>query len=122
MMRIRITNVMMTPGVSANDQHVPFINDAEILIENEKILYAGCRQDAPAFEADETIDGTGCLAMPGLCNMHTHTPMTLLRSIGSDLPLDRWLHEAIFPVEKHLTDEAVRAGSDHAIICSEIDV
>ena len=54
--------------------------------------------------------------MPGLCNMHTHTPMTLLRSIGSDLPLDRWLNEAIFPVEKHLTDDAVRAGSDLGIM------
>lgn len=110
-MRIRITNIMMTPGVSG-EAHIPFVPDAEILIEDQWIVYAGKRSEAPAFEADETIDGQGALAMPGLCNMHTHTPMTLLRSIGSDLPLDRWLNEAIFPVEKHLTDDAVRAGSD----------
>lgn len=114
-MRIRITNILMTPGVT-DEAHIPFIEDAEILIEDQLIVYAGKRSEAPAFEADETIDGHGALAMPGLCNMHTHTPMTLLRSIGSDLPLDRWLNEAIFPVEKHLTDDAVRAGTDLGIL------
>ena len=114
-MRTRITNIIMTPGVT-DEIHIPFVADAEILIEDKLIVYAGKREDAPAFEADETIDGRGALAMPGLCNMHTHTPMTLLRSIGSDLPLDRWLNEAIFPVEKHLTDDAVRAGSDLGIM------
>lgn len=114
-MRTRITNILLTPGV-LDEAHIPFIQDAEILIENQLIVYAGKRCDAPAFEADETIDGKGALAMPGLCNMHTHTPMTLLRSIGSDLPLDRWLNEAIFPVEKHLTDDAVRAGTDLGIM------
>ncbi len=114
-MRTRITNIMMTPGVT-DEAHIPFIDDAEILIDGSRIVYAGKREDAPAFEADETIDGAGALAMPGLCNMHTHTPMTLLRSIGSDLPLDRWLNEAIFPVEKHLTDDAVRAGTDLGIM------
>ena len=114
-MRTRITNVVMTPGVT-DEAHIPFIEDAEILIDGHTIVYAGKREEAPAFEADETIDGQGSLAMPGLCNMHTHTPMTLLRSIGSDLPLDRWLNEAIFPVEAHLTDDAVRAGSDLGIM------
>lgn len=115
MMRTRITNITMTPGVT-NEAHIPFIFDAEILIDGSLIVYAGKRENAPAFEADKTIDGNGALAMPGLCNMHTHTPMTLLRSIGSDLPLDRWLNEAIFPIEKHLTDEAVRAGTDLGIM------
>ena len=114
-MRTRITNITMTPGV-VDEAHIPFIYDAEILIEDSLIVFAGKREEAPQFEADETIDGNGALAMPGLCNMHTHTPMTLLRSIGSDLPLDRWLNEAIFPVEKHLTDDAVRAGTDLGIM------
>lgn len=114
-MRTRIANVILTPGVK-DDRHIPFVPDAEVLVEQNRIAFAGRRADAPAFEADVTIDGQGALAMPGLCNAHTHTPMTLLRSIGSDLPLDRWLNEAIFPVEKHLTDEAVRAGSDLGIL------
>ncbi|MCI6378323.1 MAG: amidohydrolase [Clostridiales bacterium] len=114
-MRTRITNILLTPGVTT-ETHIPFVYDAEILIEGNLIVYAGKRGEAPAFVADRTIDGQGALAMPGLCDMHTHTPMTLLRSIGSDLPLDRWLNEAIFPVEKHLTDGAVRAGTDLGIM------
>ncbi len=114
-MRTRITNITLMPGVT-DEAHIPFIYDAEILISDGMIVYAGKREDAPAFEADEVIDGKSSLAMPGLCNMHTHTPMTLLRSIGSDLPLDRWLNDAIFPIEKHLTDDAVRAGTDLGIM------
>lgn len=114
-MRTRITNILLTPGVT-DDAHIPFIENAEILINDNLIVYAGPKAEAPDFEADEIIDGRGALAMPGLCNMHTHTPMTLLRSIGSDLPLDRWLNDAIFPVERHLTDDAVRAGTDLGIL------
>ena len=111
-MRTRITHIWMTPGVVAGDKKIPFIQDAEILIDGNRIVYAGKRDEAPTFEAEQVIEGKGALAMPGLCNLHTHTPMTLFRSIGADLPLDRWLQEAIWPLEKFLTDDAVRAGTD----------
>lgn len=114
-MRTRLTNLVLMPGVS-DEAHIPFVEDAEILIDGQWIVYAGRRSDAPAFEADETIDAQGALAMPGLCNLHTHTPMSLLRSIGGELPLDRWLNDVIFPVEKNLTDDTVRAGSDLGIL------
>ena len=52
----------------------------------------------------------GRLIMPGLVNCHGHTAMTLLRGLGGGLPLQRWLEEAIFPVEAKMTAEDVRAG------------
>ena len=114
-MRTRITNIIMTPGVTT-EAAIPFIYDAEILIDGQRIVYAGPKAEAPAFEADKTIDGEGSLAMPGLCNLHTHTPMTMMRSAGSDLPLERWLNEVVWPIEKFLTDESVKAGSDLGIL------
>ena len=51
------------------------------------------------------------LVMPGLINCHGHTAMTLVRGLGSGLPLQRWLEEAIFPVEAKMTPEDVRAGN-----------
>lgn len=51
-----------------------------------------------------TID-IGGLLMPGLVNSHAHTPMTLLRSAGDGLPLERWLTEVVWPREGRLTDE-----------------
>ena len=44
------------------------------------------------------------LVMPGLVNCHCHAPMTLVRGLGGGLPLQRWLEEAIFPVEAKMTD------------------
>ena len=43
--------------------------------------------------------------LPGLINAHTHAAMTLLRGIGDDLPLRRWLEEAIWPREAALLSE-----------------
>jgi 5-methylthioadenosine/S-adenosylhomocysteine deaminase len=52
----------------------------------------------------------GGLLMPGLVNCHGHTPMTLLRSAGDGLPLDRWLRESVWPREARLEDEDVYWG------------
>lgn len=114
-MRTCITHISMTPGVT-DEKHIPFVMDAELHIDGNQIVYAGKRQGAPSFQADRVIDGKGSLAMPGLINMHTHTPMTLLRGVGSDLRLEEWLHQAIFPLERFLTDESVRAGTDLGIL------
>ena len=39
---------------------------------------------------------------PGLVNCHTHAAMALLRGVGDDLPLMRWLKERIWPLESAL--------------------
>ena len=59
---------------------------------------------APSGSYDERYDGSGKLLMPGLYNAHAHVPMTLLRGRGENLPLDRWLNEAIFPFEDLIED------------------
>jgi 5-methylthioadenosine/S-adenosylhomocysteine deaminase len=38
--------------------------------------------------------------VPGFINAHAHSAMTLLRSAADDLPLQRWLHERIWPLER----------------------
>lgn len=50
------------------------------------------------------------LVMPGLINAHGHTAMTLVRGLGGGLPLQRWLEEAIFPVEAKMTPEDIMVG------------
>ena len=54
---------------------------------------------------EETYDGRGKILMPGLYNAHSHVPMTLLRGLGENLPLDKWLNDAIFPFEALMTDK-----------------
>ena len=57
------------------------------------------------------IEGRNKLILPGLINTHTHSPMTLLRNIGSDLPLQQWLFNEIIPRERKLTSRSVYYGS-----------
>jgi 5-methylthioadenosine/S-adenosylhomocysteine deaminase len=44
--------------------------------------------------------------MPGLVNAHTHASMALLRGVGDDMPLQRWLTERIWPLEQALVGES----------------
>ena len=37
--------------------------------------------------------------LPGLVNTHAHTPMLVLRGMGGDLPLMRWLQDVMWPAE-----------------------
>ncbi|MDD3213742.1 MAG: amidohydrolase [Eubacteriales bacterium] len=110
-MRIRINHIVLTPGVEEGESHIPFIEDAEIQIDGRMIVYAGPEKEAPPFMPDRTIDGDGCLCMPGLVNLHTHTPMTFLRSVGADLVLDDWLHKAIFPLERQWNEQWIRTAT-----------
>ena len=64
-------------------------------------------ESGQTYSYDETFNGRGKLLMPGLYNAHSHVPMTLLRGIGENMPLDRWLNNAIFPFEALMTDEDV---------------
>ncbi len=73
-------------------------------------------EEAPKKVYDEVKDMSGKLLIPGLVNAHTHTPMTLLRGVGSGLPLQRWLFEAIFPVEDKMDTKDVIAGAQFAIL------
>jgi len=60
---------------------------------------------------DETIEAAGAPLVAPLLNMHTHAAMTLFRGYGGDLPLMRWLREAIWPVEARLEAEDVYWGA-----------
>ncbi len=54
---------------------------------------------------------------PGLVNAHTHASMALLRGVGDDLPLQRWLSERIWPLEQALISENfVRDGAELAAV------
>ena len=70
----------------------------------------------PEKKYDEEKDMSGKLLMPGLVNAHGHTAMTLLRGKGSDLNLQDWLHQEMFPVEDKMVNEDFYAGRAVAIL------
>ncbi len=90
------------------------IKDGFLATDGEYITYAG--DVRPEGEFDYEKDMSGKIIMPGIYNCHTHSPMTLLRGVGSDLPLDKWLFEKVFPIEDKLTADDIEAGTCLALM------
>ncbi|MDD3353484.1 TRZ/ATZ family hydrolase [Zoogloea sp.] len=64
------------------------------------------------YTARETVSLPDHILLPGLVNLHCHAAMTLMRGLADDLPLMRWLQEAIWPAEsQHASHAFVRDGS-----------
>ncbi len=78
-------------------------------IEDDRISWIGDPWQVPPASGTE-VCRLGGLLMPGLVNCHGHSPMTLVRSAGDGLPLERWLLEAVWPREARLSDEDVYWG------------
>ncbi len=87
----------------------------EVWIKNEKIAYVADTEelasewdkDFPKINWDLEIDCKENLLMPGFKDAHTHSAMTFLRSYADDVPLQKWLNEKVFPLEKKLTGEDI---------------
>ncbi|MCD2186292.1 MULTISPECIES: amidohydrolase family protein [Actinomycetospora] len=85
------------------------LRDAVVDVDEAgRIAFVGPAAQAPATDAP-TTHCTGLL-MPGLVNTHAHTPLALLRGMGGDLPLMRWLTEVVWPAEARLDAADVRTG------------
>ena len=90
------------------------LKNAYLGIDGQKIVYLGAEKPKEAYA--EVREMSGHLLMPGLYNLHAHNPMVLLRGVGSNLPLERWLKEKIFPIEARLREEDVSAGQRLAMM------
>ena len=66
-----------------------------------EITWVGPAGEAPLVEGIERHD-IGGLIMPGLVNVHCHSPMTLFRGTGDGAPLRQWLTEIMWPREARL--------------------
>lgn len=90
------------------------IKNAYLAVNGDKIAYIG--KELPDGEFDITKDMTGKLLMSGFYNCHNHCPMVLLRGVGSDLPLNEWLFNKVFPIEDKLTADEIYAGTNLALL------
>ncbi len=97
------------PVVLPCDPDCSVLRDAVVDIGADgRLGYVGRADWAPPTAAPtRALPG---ILLPGLVNAHAHSPMTLLRGMGGDLPLLRWLHEVIWPAEARLRPSDVYAG------------
>ena len=90
------------------------LHGAYLGVDEAKIDYIGEGKPEKAYDLEK--DMSGKLLAPGLINCHSHIAMTLMRGIGSGLPLQDWLFKAIFPIEDKLVREDIAAASRFALI------
>ena len=91
-----------------------YLREGYLGIDGDIIDYVG--EARPRGGYDREKDMSRKLLLPGLINCHGHTPMTLLRGIGSDLPLQEWLFEKMMPIEDRLTPQDIKAGNALALL------
>ena len=75
----------------------------DIFIEGSDIV--GIDETPEGFSADEVIDGSRRLTIPGLINAHTHTYMSMMRNVADDLSFTDWLFGTIEPIEDRMEPE-----------------
>ncbi|GAA1125293.1 amidohydrolase [Kribbella jejuensis] len=109
---IRNVSVLVVP-----EQGECRVDDAQDVHVQDDLIVAITPTD-PSDQADEVIDGTGLLAMPGLVNSHTHSPMVMMRGAAEDLAIEDWFNQRIWPMEVNLTPERVRVGA--RLACAEM--
>lgn len=107
-MRILIKNAKILPV----DDAMRVIENGWIGIENSTIVFVEAveTEAIASFTADRVIDAKGKLAMPGFVNTHSHSPMTILRCYGDDLPLNDWLFGKMIPTEEKFSKEDIYWG------------
>ena len=90
------------------------LENAYLGVDGDTIDYVGTERPRAAYDQEKDLSGR--LLLPGLINCHGHSPMVLLRGVGSDLSLQEWLFGKIMPIEDKLTAEDIKIGNQLALL------
>jgi len=97
------------------DDHRREIPDGGFFVEDGFIRQVGLTKELPE-KADEVIDASGHLVMPGLINTHHHFYQTLTRAIpaAQNVNLFNWL-KTLYPIWARMTPEDIRISTQTAL-------
>jgi len=88
------------------------IRNGAVVIENSCIVDVGKSAELKRkYSGYEKIKAEGKVVIPGLINTHQHAAMSLLRGYADDYPLNEWLNNWIWPLEKHMTGHDIYVGA-----------
>jgi cytosine/adenosine deaminase-related metal-dependent hydrolase len=88
--------------------------DGHLVLRDGRIDAVGAGP-APEIPGAAVIDGTGCLATPGLVNTHHHLYQWATRGLAPDGTLFEWLTTS-YPVWEHLDEEVVGAAAEAGLV------
>lgn len=103
-----IKNARIVATMDADDKEIPY---CDVFIKDSKISAVGTDL---GVSADDTIDASGCVVLPGFVNTHNHAYQALYRSIPQTLDVGfvEWLgYLSSVWMKKPVTPEATRSAS-----------
>jgi len=100
--------VVTMEGLGEANRRIP---DGGLFARDNVIEQVGPTSALPQ-EADQVIDASGMIVLPGLINTHHHLYQTLTRALPStrDAPLFKWL-QILYGVWANLTPEAIHISA-----------
>ena len=103
---VRHARLLLT--MDAQRREIP---DGAVFIRGHVFEQVGASGDLPQ-EADEVIDASGHLVMPGLVNTHHHMYQSLTRAVpaAQDGELFNWL-QTLYPIWAGLTGEMIHVST-----------
>jgi len=88
------------------------IREGAVVVENGCIVDVGKSAELKRRHSGyEKINAEGKVVIPGLINTHQHAAMSLLRGYADDYPLNEWLENWIWPLEKQMTGHDIYVGA-----------
>ena len=109
---------MLFKDIDLLDENLDFQAHQWVGVKDGRIDYIGSEAPADADAYGEVYDGAGKLLLPAFYNAHAHAPMTLLRGIAENLPLQAWLETKCWPFEAKMTPEDNYWGT--LLACAEM--
>jgi cytosine/adenosine deaminase-related metal-dependent hydrolase len=86
-----------------------------VVVEGARIVAVASGPAPRGLDGATYVDGSGCLATPGLVNTHHHLYQWLTRGAAVDHTLFEWL-TTLYPVWGCLDEDAVRIGATGALV------
>jgi guanine deaminase len=96
------STIMQTPEVGRLEVR----RDVEIVVDDKGMIES---VNEPTSDQVDVAVPTTTVLIPGLIDTHIHAPQWPQLGTGLDLPLENWLFENTFPLEKRLTDPVFAA-------------
>ncbi|WP_034749039.1 amidohydrolase family protein [Halalkalibacter wakoensis] len=94
---------------------VGYVEDGAVAIDAGKIVAVGPSDELlKEYSAEETVDATNKMVIPGFVDAHMHTSLGILRGLAQDTSL--WMHKGIGPYNPFMNDVYRLAGSKMNIL------
>src|ERR1044072_8127677 len=104
-------DLLIETGAMLPMTDVDVVYDASIAVRGGRIVYAGPRSSAPAFEANEVIRDSDAVTLPGFVDTHTHVGAHFFGTLCDDENVITALYDVWFPMERGYDPELTYVAS-----------